>query len=103
MKLKALILISLFSITSSALAQFFPAQAYVTVFPAQVTGQVFNPYMRPIICNGQVFGQTSFGLILNSFFVEQLLPPGTSRFVFVRTNPMQPFVHGWSNIHCRFF
>jgi hypothetical protein len=102
MKFKALILTSLLSFSISALAQFFPAQAYVNVLPGRVSAQVYNPYFQPIVCNGQVFGQTSYGLILNSFFYEQLLPPGSSRWAFVQTNPWQPFIHGWSNIHCRY-
>lgn len=101
MKLKALALFSLL-ISSTAFAQWFPARAHVTVFPGQVAVQVFNPYYEPIICNGQVFGQTMRGPVLTSFFAEQFMPAGSYRFAYVQTTPYAPFVNGWANIHCRF-
>lgn len=101
MKLKALVLFSLL-VSGSAFAQWFPARAQVTVFPAQVGVQVFNPYYEPIICNGQVFGQTMQGPVLTAFFAEQVMPAGAYRFAYVNTTPYAPFVNGWANIHCRF-
>jgi hypothetical protein len=95
-----LFVMALFS--GSALAQYFPAQAYVTVLPGQVTVQVYNPHYEPIICNGQVFGQLATGPVLNSFFTEQFMPAGNYRFAYVHTNAFNPFVNGWANIHCRF-
>jgi hypothetical protein len=102
MKLKALTIASFLMLASSAFAQFFSARTFVTVLPAQVTAEVFNPYYEPIICNGQVFGQTASGVVLNSFFNEQFMPAGSYRFAVVRANPLNPFVGGWANIHCRF-
>jgi len=84
------------------MAQFFPATGYVQVLPGQVTAQVYNPHYEPIICNGQVFGQTYTGRVYNAFFYEQLIPAGQYRFVFVQTFPHDPFGNGWSNIVCRF-
>jgi hypothetical protein len=102
MKLKVLLFTAMLATATSAMAQFFPAQTFMSVLPGRVSAQVVNPYFQPIVCSGQVFGQTNYGVVLNAFFVEQLLPPGAHRFAFVQTNPWQPFVHGWSNIHCRF-
>jgi hypothetical protein len=102
MKLRALVASHLFTLTTSAFAQFFPAQAFVTVFPARVSVQVYNPYYEPIVCSGQVFGQTMYGPVLNVFFLEQLMLAGQSSYATVVTNPFNPFVNGWANINCRF-
>ncbi len=102
MKLKALVLALVITMTSSAFAQFFPAKALVTVLPGQVTAEVYNPYYEPIICNGQVFGQTAAGPVFNAFFVEQLLPAGGYRYAVVNATVFNPFLSGWANIHCRF-
>jgi hypothetical protein len=102
MKTKFL-LVALFMIFStSSFAQFFPARANVIVLPNMVSVEVYNPHYETIICNGQVFGQTFNGLLLNTFFHEQFMPAGTMRFAYVHTLPGNPFVNGWSNIHCRF-
>jgi hypothetical protein len=102
MKLKSLLAVALFTLTTSAFAQWFPARVQVTVLPGRVTAQVFNPYYEPIICNGQVFGQTVHGPVFNAFFAQQFLPAGGYRFAFVQTTPYSPFVNGWANIQCRF-
>jgi hypothetical protein len=103
MKLKFLAAFVLTSmLTSSAFAQFFPARAVVVVLPGRVSVEVYNPYYEPIICSGQVFGQTFAGPLYNTFFHEQYMPAGTTRFAFVQTLVNNPFVHGWSNILCRF-
>jgi hypothetical protein len=87
---------------SQAFAQFFPANPAVEVLPGRVAATVYNPYYEPIICNGQVFGQTAMGPVYNAFFAEQFLPAGASRFAMVQTTPFAPFVGGWANINCRF-
>lgn len=103
MKLKALILTAvLSSFSSAALAQWFPATVQVTVLPGQVAAQVYNPYPQPVICNGQVFGQTVAGPVFNAYFAEQFMPVGSYRYAFVQTNAFAPFIGGWANIHCRF-
>jgi hypothetical protein len=102
MKLKTLGIALVMAFTSSAFAQFFPARAQVTVLPGQVNAQVFNPYYEPIICNGQVFGLTAGGALLNAFFVEQFMPAGSYRYAVVNAHPFNPFINGWANIHCRF-
>jgi hypothetical protein len=102
MKLKLSIIALLITLTSSAFANYFMANPTVTVLPGRVSVQVYNPYYEPIICNGQVFGQTYAGPIFNAFFAEQFMPAGANRFAFVQASPYNPFVGGWANIHCRF-
>lgn len=102
MKLKALVFAFLFTLTTSAFAQYFVANPMVTVLPAQVSVQVSNPYLRPIICNGQVFGRTYSGHVFTTFFAEQFMPVGTYRFATVWAPYMNPFVTGWAEVHCRF-
>lgn len=102
MKLKLAIVALLITLTSSAFAQFFRANPSVTILPGVVTAQVYNPYYEPIICNGQVFGQTYRGPVYNAFFVEQILPVGAYRYATVVTNAFNPFVGGYAVINCRF-
>jgi hypothetical protein len=101
-KLKSLLFVSMFTVASSAFAQFFPATTSVTIHPSQVSVEVYNPYYEPIVCNGQVFGQIFAGQVFNAYFAEQLLPAGAHRYAYVVTNFRAPFVGGWANIHCRF-
>lgn len=102
MKLKALFIVLTFTVMTSAFAQVFPARVNVSVLPGQVTAEVFNPFYEPIVCSGQVFGQTVAGPVFNSFFLEQVLPAGDFRLAFVRADFRNPFVTGWANISCRF-
>jgi len=102
MKLKLTIIALLITFSSTVFAQFFSANPSVTILPGQVSTQVYNPYYEPIICNGQVFGQTVRGQVLSAFFTEQFMPAGSSRFAVVVTNYFNPFVGGWANIRCRF-
>jgi hypothetical protein len=88
--------------TSSAFAQFFAARVNMMVLPGQVSAEVYNPFYEPIVCNGLVYGQTALGPVFNAFFTEQIMAPGTFRYAYVMTGPLNPFVGGWSQIHCRF-
>jgi hypothetical protein len=102
MKFKAIALVSLLlMLTSSAFAQFFPANANVSIQPGRVNAQVYNPNYEPIFCQGYTFGRTSRGVVLNAFF-NDIIPPGQYRFAYVHTNPYDPFINGWSNINCQF-
>ncbi len=96
-------------VTTSAFAQYFPGpynyfpgQAQVSVFPQQITAQVFNPFYRPVICSGTVFGRTMNGVVLNAFFAEQFMPVGASRYAFVTASYYAPFVQGWATVNCRY-
>lgn len=103
MKLKTIVFgIFLTALSSSAFGHWFPGQAYVQVMPHQVSAQVYNPHFQPIICSGQVFGQTAYGAVMNGYFYEQYLPAGAYRFAFAYASPYSPFINGWANIQCRF-
>ena len=103
MKLKSLFVVCLFTLlTSSAFAQWFPGRVNVSVLPGQVAFQVVNPNFRPIICSGQVFGQTVAGPVYSTYFVEQYLVPGDVRYAYVSATPFAPFITGWANINCRY-
>jgi hypothetical protein len=104
MKLKALLSALIVTASMNASAYYwFPAQYAVQVLPGQVSAQLFNPHPTPIVCSGQVFGQTYAGPVLTSGFVEHFLYPGTNRFAFVYTNAWAPFIRGWANLNCRYF
>jgi hypothetical protein len=102
MKLKALIFSLLVMISTSSFAQWFPGQVQVTVLPGYVSAQVFNPYYRPIVCSGQIFGQTAYGPVYSTYFVEQIMGVLEYRYAQVQTTPYAPFINGWTNINCRF-
>jgi hypothetical protein len=103
MKIKSLMVACMLVLfTTSAFAQWFPGRVQVSVLPGQVAFQVMNPHFQPIVCNGQVFGQTIYGQIFSSGFFQQLLPVGGFRFAYVNAIPFAPFARGWANIHCRF-
>ena len=102
MKLKSLIIAILLVLTTGASAQWFPAQVNVVVLPGQIAAEVINPYYQPLICQGQVFGQTSLGPVYTTYFVEQFLPFGSNRYAYVQTTLFAPFIRGWANIFCRF-
>ena len=102
MKLKLTIIALLMSLNTSAFAQYFMSNPTVTILPGQVSVEVYNPYYEPIICSGQVFGQTVTGPVFNAFFAEQFMPAGSYRYAFVTTNAYNYFVGGWANIRCRF-
>ena len=100
--MKAFIIAALLSVSVSSFAQWFPATVRVTSLPGAVTAEVSNPYIQPIICNGQVFGQTVQGPVFNAFFAEQWMPAGSYRYAYVHTNAFAPFIGGWANIYCRY-
>ena len=103
MKLKSLLVASLMVLfTSSAFAQWFPGIVQVSVLPGQVAFAVTNPHPQPIICSGQVYGQTVYGQVFTTFFIEQVLPIGGYRYAYVNAIPYAPFARGWANINCRF-
>jgi hypothetical protein len=102
MKLKALFVAFTIVLSTSAFAQWFQPRVNIVVLPLQVTAEVINPFLQPIVCQGQVFGQTAHGPVFNAFFIEQLLPVGTNRIAYVNTTFASPFVGGWANINCRF-
>ena len=103
MKLKCIIIVSLLAFAGPTFAQWFPARVQVTVHPGQVAAQVSNPFILPIICSGQVFGQTAQGPVFTTYFAEQFLPVGGYRYAFVQTTPYAPFLTGWANISCRYW
>ena len=103
MKFKAVIFAGLFALmTTAAFAQIIPARVNVTVLSGQITAHVINPFPQPIICNGQVFGQTIAGPVLTTFFHEQVILPGSDRIAFVVAHPVNPFISGRADVHCRF-
>jgi hypothetical protein len=101
-KLKSLIVTCVLVLSTSAFAQWYPARVQMTVLPGQVAAQVFNPTYYPLICGGQVFGQTYVGSVFTTYFVEQYIVPGDFRYALVQTSPYLPFVTGWANINCRY-
>lgn len=101
MKLRFFLVAFFLMSATSVFAQWFPARVNVVVLQGRVSAEVYNPFYEPIICNGQVFGQTAQGPVYNSFFTEQFLPVGGYRYAIVQTTPFAPFIGGWANIHCR--
>lgn len=104
MKLRSLLVAAFFAlVTSSAFAQWFPGYVTASVLPGQVSFQVANPTYYPILCNGQVFGQTVYGHVFTTGFINQVLVPGDFRYAYVNAVPYAPFSRGWANIVCRYY
>jgi hypothetical protein len=101
MKIRSLVVALFLTVSGQAFAQWFPAPASVTVLPGQVAAQIVNPYLNPIICSGQVYGQTFRGQIFNTYFYEQFIPAHGYRIAYVGTTAFFPFVTGWANVQCR--
>jgi hypothetical protein len=86
-----------------AFAQYFTANPLLAVRPDVVSAQVYNPYYEPILCEGYAYGFTSWGNTFHAAF-RDVLPPGSYRFAYVRTNAWNnAFVSGSAQIYCRFF
>lgn len=103
MKLRSFIVAAFFAlVTSSAFAQWFPGLVRTSVLPGQVAFQVVNPNYQPIVCNGQVFGQTIYGHVFTTGFYNQLILGGGFRYAYVNAVPYAPFARGWANIQCRY-
>jgi hypothetical protein len=101
--MKSILFAVLLFVSAESFAQWFPATVRITSLQGAVTAEVSNPYLRPIICNGQVFGQTVQGPVFNAFFSEQWMPVGSYRYAYVQTNTrLAPFVGGWAEIYCRY-
>ncbi|MGE3609888.1 MAG: hypothetical protein AB7I27_09915 [Bacteriovoracaceae bacterium] len=103
MNIKSIIFTALLSLSFSAFAQWFPGQANLSIYPGQISVQVYNPYPYPIVCSGTVFGVTYRGVTLNAMFAETVLPVGRFSYANLYTNPYDPFMNGWANISCRYW
>ena len=81
---------------------FFP-RAHVSYNTTFANAVVANPFHRPIICSGFVYGVTSYGHTYNAFMNNQVIYPGMHGTVYVYTNVYDPFINAYSNIQCRWF
>ena len=97
--LRLMAIIALFSLVEAQ--AFFPINPLIQVRRDVVSAQVYNPHYEPIICEGMAFGQTMYGQVFQARITD-IIPPGNSRFAFVRTNFSNPFVNGWGQVVCRF-
>lgn len=91
-------------IMSSSLAHaYFPVNPFMTILPATVTAQVYNPYYEPILCQGTAFGRTLRGFVFQGF-MREIVPPGQYRYVSVYVNNpyLDRFATGWANVGCMF-
>ena len=78
------------------------ARVNVVVLSGQISAQVFNPFLRPIVCSGQVYGQTIAGPVLTTYFTNQIIYPGTDRVMLVQALITNPFVGGRADVFCGF-
>jgi hypothetical protein len=100
MKLKSFVVACAFALMSvPALAQWFPANARMTVLPFEVRAEVVNFWGWPVRCQGQVFGRTFYGFTRTAWF-DQFIPAGQWRFASVYAWPGDNFVWGHSQINC---
>lgn len=76
------------------------AEARVYTDATVVTAEAYNGLPGPIVCSGRVYGQTYYGAVANAYLANTVVPPGLSVYVYVYTNPANPFVSGWAEIWC---
>ncbi len=100
MKLKSLfVALTITVMSSSAFAQWYPVQAYVTWNQTQASAQVANHFGWPVRCQGNVFGVTQFGVHRSAWF-DQIIPAGQYRYAVVGVFPGEFFINGYANINC---
>lgn len=88
---------------SEAQASFVMINPHVSVAPNAVTATVVNPYARPIICSGFVYGRSAYsGQVFNSWMNSIVIYPRGFYNLHVY-NQWEPFANGWANIQCRLY
>lgn len=88
------------TLTSSAFA--FAPQMSFFVNGEVAISRVFNNTGRPFICEGNAFGQTYAGAVLNSWFSQLYVTPGMSVDAYVYSNNRDPFINAWAQVDCQF-
>lgn len=64
---------------------------------------VYNMWPRPIICSGRAVGITAQGLRLYSIMTRQVIMPGQFAYVYIHSNPYDPFIDGWGDFQCNWY
>ncbi len=79
------------------------ADAVVEVRQLRVTARIFNNTDYRLVCSGKVYGVAASGHTLWSRMDNVVVMPGRGGYVYVYTNPNNPFTDGWSDISCQTF
>ena len=101
--MKKLILLGLILGTIFSKAHAFSMRANVRVTPLQVTGQVYNHFNRPIICNMEATGNTAYGQSLYSYMNQVMIRPGMHGYVYIYSNPTNPFTNAYAQADCYWY
>lgn len=99
---KIFLTLALLSLSSVSFAQWFPVQAQIRVTQINATAVVQNNYGYPVICYGQVQGQTSSGVIAYGYLNQVRLFPGQYAYINAYTNVYNPFVNAYAQAYCRY-
>jgi hypothetical protein len=100
--MKLIISIFILSLSNLFAWGYFPMNPRFQVTPFQVSAQFYNPYYEPIACSGYVYGLTTTGQTMTTFFNDPFIPAGQFRMAFVRTIPRFPFINAWAQVNCHF-
>ncbi len=99
MKKLAISCVVFLAISSQAFASFIPRMNFFVNREVAIA-RVWNTTHGPIVCNGQAFGRTRHGVVLNSWVHHLVIYPMTSVDVYVHSNFYDPFVQAWASINC---
>ena len=99
--MKKFILSAVAFLTLSSSAFAFVPQMEFFVNREVATARVWNTTYRPIVCNGNAFGRTYQGVVLNSWVNSLVIYPGASVNVYVHSNFYDPMIQAWAQIDCQ--
>lgn len=99
--MKKFILTAVAALVVSAQAHaFIPRMEFFVNREVAVT-RVWNTTMRPIVCNGQAFGRTWQGVVLNSWINGLVIYPGAAAEAYVYSNFYDPMIQAWAQVDCQ--
>lgn len=93
-------MVLLLALSSQAFA-FIPQMSFF-VNREVATARIWNTTARSFVCSGVAYGQTYYGVQLNSWFSNLYVAPGMSADAYVYSNFYDPFVNSWAQVDCQF-
>ncbi|HLE13042.1 MAG: hypothetical protein A2504_07460 [Bdellovibrionales bacterium RIFOXYD12_FULL_39_22] len=81
----------------------FSPESYCSINRLDVTCSIYNPWDRPIICSGRADAITARGWQAFVFMYNQVLYPGTYRYMYLYSNYYDPFVRARARLDCNWW
>lgn len=100
--MKKLIFSAVATLMLSVSAEAFIPQMSFYVNREVAVARVYNSTFYPIACNGQAFGATYNGVVLNTWVNSLVIMPNTFVEVYVHSNYYDPMARSWAHIECNY-